>query len=183
MINLLPYDQKRVLTAARTNTVLLRYNIILLLAAGFLVLAAGVVYVFLIAMQNSANTTIADNQRREASYQTVKQEASAFQAKLSDAKTIFDSELSYSTALVRFADLFPSGTAISEINLNEQSFSAPMEIVVRLNKDAADSLVSSLTTSKYVSGFTKKSVAYNEEGKYRYSWTISFSLKKEIAKP
>ena len=47
MINLLPPEEKRQLRAARTNTLLLRYNLSLVGAVVFLGLAIGVTYVYL----------------------------------------------------------------------------------------------------------------------------------------
>jgi hypothetical protein len=182
MINLLPYDQKKTLSAARTNTVLLKYNMVLIVATLFLAFAVGVVYFYLTNVQIAAENTIAENKKRETKYSTVKNEALAFKTQLDDAKTIFDSELSYSTALLRFTKLFPDGTTTNQVFLDEQSFSAPVELVVQLrDKTAAEQLEKNMTTSPYVSNFSVKSFAYNDSGD-KVSWTISFNLSKDIAK-
>ena len=183
MINLLPYDQKKHLAAARTNTVLLRYNVILVAAALFLVGAFGVAYAFLASAEGRAQATMEENSQKEQNYSKTKTAATEFQTKLGKAKTVFDSEISYSRALVRFGELFPSGTAVSEMKLSEESFSKPLEMTVLLNgESAANRLTESLEKSPYVSNFQKKSVSYNDTGSYRYSWDISFTLSKEIAK-
>lgn len=182
MINLLPYEQKKSLSAARTNTVLLRYNVILLFAILFLAFAVGVVYFYLTNVQIAAENTIAENSKREAQYSDEKSQALEFKAQLSDAKTILSNELSYSTALLRYSDLFPTGTTTSELSLTEESFTKPVELVVQLNnKSAAEALEKKMTSSPYISNFSVKSFAYNDNGD-RVSWTISFNLSKEIAK-
>jgi hypothetical protein len=182
MINLLPYDQKKTLSAARTNTVLLRYNVILVVATIFLMFAVGIVYFYLTNVEISALNTVAENKKREAKYSAVKGEASVFKAQLDDAKVIFNSELSYSTALLRFADLFPDGTTTNQMSLDEESFTKPVELTVELeDKAAAVQLEKNMTTSPYVSNFSVKSFAYGDSGD-KVSWTISFTLSKDIAK-
>lgn len=182
MINLLPYDQKKTLAAARTNTVLLRYNIILIAAAGFLALATGIVYFYLTNVQATAEAKIQENQQRESSYAQVKQEATAFKSQLDDAKAIFDEELSYSTALVRFANLFPRGATIGQMSFNSDSFSKPTNLTVRLSsREAAKNLEKNMTTSPYVTGFKVDSFSYDTSGD-DVNWSISFTLLKDIAK-
>lgn len=182
MINLLPYEQKKTLTAARTNTVLLRYNIILIAAAGFLALATAVVYFYLTSVQAAAEAKVQDNQQREGSYAQVKQDAAAFKAQLDDANAIFNNELSYSTALVRFANLFPKGATISQMSLNSESFSKPTSLTVQLSdRTAAQNLEKSMTSSPYVRDFKVDSFSYDTSGD-DVNWTISFTLLKDIAK-
>ena len=182
MINLLPDDMKKDLRAARTNTVLLRYNIMLILAVLFLAGAIAIVYVFLSTMKTSAEQAIKENVVKEQSYATVKREADAFKSSLSDAKTIFDEELSYSRALVRYAQLFPDGTATNNIQFSPTSFNTPMDVSVKITgQSAAQALVKSMTTSPYVTGFSNKSITISQDGSYPYTMEVSFTLKKDIA--
>lgn len=182
MINLLPYDQKKTLAAARTNTVLLRYNIILIAAAGFLAIATAVVYFYLTSVQASAEARVQENQRRESSYAQVKQDATDFKSQLDDAQAMFNEDLSYSTALVRFANLFPEGATISQMSLSSESFSKPMELTVRLSgRDAAQALENNMANSPYVSNFKVLSFSYDTSGD-NVNWSISFTLSKDIAK-
>lgn len=82
MINLLPPESKRELRAARSNTLLLRYNIFLLGALAFLFLATGIVYVYLSDAKTKAERTVAENQVRTANYSAVERQAAAFDGKL-----------------------------------------------------------------------------------------------------
>lgn len=184
MINLLPPSEKKMLTAARTNSSLLRYNVILLGGAAFLTLALVVVFIFLMSIRATAEQTIAENQEREKSYTAVRSKAEQVQAEISSAKSIFDSELSYSKALVRYANLFPKGTAIDSMKLNEDSFSKPITIPVRVSgEQATKSLINSMQTSPYVTNFQRKEISLNSNSnEYPYTVNISFTLSKEIAK-
>lgn len=182
MINLLPDEMKKDLRAARTNTVLLRYNIMLIIAALFLAGALGVVYVFLSTMKVSAEKSIQENIAKEQSYQNVKLEADTFKSNLGDAKTILDGELSYSRALVRYAQLFPDGTAVSNLQLSAASFDTPMDVSVKITgQPAAKALIQSMTTSNYVTNFSRKSITISQDGTYPYTMDVTFTLKKEIA--
>lgn len=184
MINLLSDKKKSLLVAARTNTLLIRYNIILGAGAFFLILAVVVVYVFLTTIQVSAEQTIAANQAREQTYAEVKTRAQQLQTEINGAKSIFDNELSYSKALVRYADLFPEGTAIDSMKLDENSFSQSMSLTVKVSgKQATKDLISSMQKSPYVKNFERSDISINSNGgEYPYTVNISFSLTKEIAK-
>jgi hypothetical protein len=184
MINLLPQKEKKLLGAARTNTLLIRYNIILLCGAAFLIIALVIVYVFLSSMQASAEQTIADNQRREQSYGEVKARAQQLQSEINGAKTIFDNEILYSKALVRYANLFPKGTAIDNIKLDNSSFSQPTTLSVKVTgEQATKNLIKSMENSPYVQNFQRTGISLNSGGgKYPYTVDVSFTLSKEIGK-
>lgn len=183
MINLLPNTMKKDIRASRTNTVLLRYNLILVTAVIFLAGATSIVYVFLGSIKTSAETTIQENLQKESSYTNIKQQAELFRTNLSDAKSILDSDVSYSNALVRYAKLFPDGTAVDSMKLDEKSFGAPLNVTVKITgQSAAKALIDSMSTSPYVSNFTRKSISISSDKTYPYSMDITFTLKKEIAK-
>ena len=80
MINLLPPEEKRQLRAARTNTLLARYNIILLVAVVFLGLAIGVVYLYLTNTKASADQTVRENTSQTSQYAGVLTEAQQFRS-------------------------------------------------------------------------------------------------------
>lgn len=184
MINLLPDKEKKLLVAARTNTLLIRYNLILAGGVAFLVLAFVVVYLFLMTVRSSAEQTIASNQAREQSYAEVKSRAEQLQAEINGAKSIFDSELSYSKALVRYANLFPKGTAIDNIKLNDNSFDQQQSLTVKVTgEQATKDLIDSMNSSPYVKDFQRSSIAVNPQGgKYPYTLSVTFNLSREIAK-
>lgn len=184
MINLLPPTEKKMLAAARTNSLLLRYNIILLGGAAFLTLALVVVFIFLVTIRTTAEQTIADNQKREQSYTAVRSKAEQVQSEINSAKSIFDNELSYSKALVRYADLFPKGTAINSMKLSEDNFDKSISLAVKVTGEkATKDLINSMQSSPYVTSFQRKEISLNSgDDHYPYTVNISFTLSKEIAK-
>jgi hypothetical protein len=182
MINLLPEEKKADLRAARTNTVLLRYNIILIAAVLFLAGAVAVVYVFLTTIKATAEQSIQDNIVKEQAYENVKQESVIFKNSLSDAKTMLGDEVSYSRALIRYARLFPEGTAIDSMQFDATSFSTPLNVSVKITgQQAAQALIDSMNSSPYVTGFTRKAITINQNSTYPYTMEVTFTLNKEIA--
>lgn len=185
MINLLPPNEKKALKAARTNVLLLRYNALTLLVIGFLVASLTLVYVYLSNQRQAAETTITDNSQREGIYQSVKAEATAFRNQLADAKTILDTQISYSKAVIRLSSLFPEGTALKDrLDLNDASFSSPLTLSVGVQDElAAQRLLESFESStEYVEKITKNQITIGD-GNYPYTMIVTVSLKKGITAP
>ena len=64
MINLLPPGDRRQLVAARTNTLLLRYVVLLPILVAALIIEMGVLYFMMNAAQENSRRNIADNEAR-----------------------------------------------------------------------------------------------------------------------
>ena len=103
MINLLPPEEKRQLRAARSNTLLIRYNILLLGVVAFMGISIAVTYVFLSASQQTAKQTIAENDAKVKQFNPIKEQAELFRQHLTTAKQILDNEITYSKAVVAIA--------------------------------------------------------------------------------
>ncbi len=181
MINLLPPEDKKQIRAARTNVLLARYNLLIGAALLFLALACGFSYIFLMNAKASAETTIQENTQKESTYNDVKNEAEAFRTQLSDAKTIFDEQISYSKAALNLASLFPDGTAIDKLELNASSFTTPTSYNVKVKgEQEARNLLNNLQTSPFVTGVTQGNIAIIT-GDYNYTLEVTFTLTKEAA--
>src|SRR4051794_38626974 len=100
MINLLPPEEKRQLQAARSNTLLIRYNVLLLGVVAFMGISIAVTYVFLATTQQEAPQTIAENNAKVAQYAPVKSQAETFRQHLATAKQILDNEVTYSKVVL-----------------------------------------------------------------------------------
>ena len=95
MINLMPNDDRRQLTAARTNTLLLRYVILMGVFAALLVMELVAVY-FIVSIGRANNEqTIRENETKTAQYNDVKQQATLFRSNLATAKYILDKQVPY----------------------------------------------------------------------------------------
>jgi hypothetical protein len=179
MINLLPPEYKGQLRAARTNVLLLRYNLLIGAAIVFLGLALGFVYFFLMTGKATAETAIEDNIKKEAGYAKVKGEADDFKKKLSDAKAVLDEQVSYSRAAVNIASLFPAGTAIDKLELSGNSLTTPTILTVKIKGEPeAKQLLANFNSSPYVDKVTKGKIAIGQ-GEYPYTMEISFVITKK----
>src|SRR5262245_15442644 len=112
MINLLPPQHKQDIRAARANSLLIRYNFLLLGALAFLMLAIGIVYVYLTSAKASDEKTIKDNQSNVAGFASVEEQAQIFRNNLSVAKLILDKEVNYTKVILSIAKVLPAGTIL-----------------------------------------------------------------------
>lgn len=118
MINLLPYEYKSEIRAARTNVILARYIGILLLAA---VVLGGLVagsYVALNGTKANAESKEAENTARLAEYQGIRVSSDEFRTELATAKSILDSSISFSKLIYAIADTIPKGVVLDNLNLD-----------------------------------------------------------------
>ena len=188
MINLLPPEDKRQIRAARSNTLLLRYNILTLGAVIFLLVAVGVVYFYLINVRSSAEQTIQDNQTRVAGYGKVRSEADTFRANLSTAKQILDKEVAYSNVVLEISKLLPKGIILRELRLDSQTFGTPTTLSAQAKSyESAIALKDAFSASPLFSDVHFQSITSegsdNSGGSsYSYSVTLGLTISKEAIK-
>lgn len=189
MINLLPPDERRQLRAARANTLLLRYNIIMVGVLIFIVLALVVVYFYLSSAKAHADSVVADNNSRVTSYAQVNSQAETFRTSLTNAKSILDKEIFYSKTILLLARQLPSGVVIDTLNLEPATFGAPTTLALRA-KDrssvlaAKDSLQKSpLFSDVHLINITSASSKSGSGGSgYPVSASLSVVISKDAAK-
>lgn len=122
MINLMPDDAKKEIRAARTNVILTRYIIVIVLAFAFLVLLLAGSYLVLGQTKSSAQQVIDSNDTKAEVYSTTKAQVDALSAGLSETKRILDDEVQYSHVLTNIGQQMPAGTVLSGITLDSTSF-------------------------------------------------------------
>jgi Tfp pilus assembly protein PilN len=184
MINLLPHEEKRQLRAARTNTLLLRYNIALLIVLIFLGLATMIVSLYLGNTKALAEQTINTNKAKAASYATIQSQADLFRSNLSIAKQILGSEVTYNKIILSIASLMPPGTILDKLNLDSQTFGTPIVLTAQANSyESAIKLKDSLQSSPLFSDVHFESIT-SADGKNGYPFNVNLSVtfKKEAAK-
>jgi len=99
MINLLPDDIKRDMSAARSNVILFRYNLLTIAAAGGLLVICALFFVILNNNQSSAVSRSSENEAKAATYEPVQKAAEEYKANLATAKAILDKSVSYTTTI------------------------------------------------------------------------------------
>ncbi len=182
MINLLPQETKNQYRAARMNVLLLRYNILLICASIFLTLAIGFSYVYLSSVSSTADGTIADNNNKALSYNTVKTQADAFTSQLSDASATMDAQISYSKAILSLSNAMPNGSSLSTLKLDSTSFSTPIQLTFNIADEAtAIRLLEQLEASPVISNVSRGDVTLQATGRYQFSMDVTLTLDKELA--
>jgi Tfp pilus assembly protein PilN len=183
MINLLPQEEKRQLRAARSNTLLLRYNILLLGVVGFVGIAVAVTYVILTTAQQSSKQTIQENSAKVGQYASVQAQAEQFRQHLATAKQILDSEVTYSKVVLDIAKLIPSGVILENVSLDSQTFGTETTLVAQAKSyDAALALKDSFGKSPLFSDVHFQSItAGGTATAYPVTVNLNITIKKEVA--
>lgn len=183
MINLLPPEDKRQLRASRANSLLLRYNILLLGALGFMLLAIGVTYVFLTSTQATAEKTVQDNQKEVTGFAEVQAQEKQFKENLDTAKFVLDKEIIYTRTILAIAKLLPSGIVLQNLNLDAQTFGTQTTLAVQA-KDIATAvkLKTALEGSPLFSNVHFASIqSASGGGSYPVAVSLNVTINKEAA--
>lgn len=189
MINLLPPDERNQLRAARANTLLLRYNIIMVGILVFMVIALATVYFYLASAKAHADSVVSDNNARVTSYAQVSAQANTFRSSLTDAKAIISKEVLYSKTLLAIAQQLPPGVVMDTLSLDATTFGTPTTLALRA-KDHAAALAAkdAFQKSPLFSDVHLVNIALSAAGgsgsAAQHPWTVSLSvvMSKDSAK-
>jgi Tfp pilus assembly protein PilN len=180
MINLLPKDGKKQLRAARSNAILRRYYMLIIISAVLLgaVFAVGFKVTFdqEVQYQNAKKQSEAEGTK----YQQVRKAAEDFIKDLAVAKTILASDVRFSELITDIAGVIPTGVILSNLSLNTQETNAPLTINARAKTyDDAVKLKNSLEESPIFENVSlvNAGVAVGGDGQSAYPVTVSLSAK------
>jgi len=183
MINLLPSEHRKQLQAARSNTLLLRYNFLLGGAVVFLLLATAVVYIYLNNAKASAEQLITDSKNRVGEYASVQQQAEDFRNSLSAAKQVLDQDVSYTKVILEIAKLLPSGVVMDTLSLDATTFGTPTTFAAKARDyNTALALKDSLESSDLFSNVYFASISGDGESDYPINVSLNVTIKKDAAK-
>lgn len=186
MINLLPPADKRQIRAGHSNTLLVRYNFFLLGALGFLLVAIGIVYVYLANTKTGAEAVVKENQEKVVGYKKVEQEANEFKSNLAIAKQILSKEVTYTKTILDIAALIPKGVILDNLNLDAKTFGTETVLNAKAKTiNDAIALKDSFQNSPLFSDVHFQSIATAEAGgtnAYPITITLAVTIKKDIAK-
>lgn len=185
MINLLPPEEKRQLHAARSNTLLVRYNILLLGVVIFMLLAIGFVYIYLSNAKNNSQVVIDENTTKVSSFAPIAEQASTFRSNLATAKQILDREVVYSKVIVEVARLMPRGTVLDNLSLDAATFGKPATIAAKAKTyNDAIALKDAFSKSDLFSDVHFESITANDgdASGYRMLVNLSVTIKKDATK-
>ncbi len=183
MINLLPPEHKRDIRAARANTLLIRYNILLVGVLAFLMLAIGIVYFYLSTTKAGAETTIKENKEKVAGFIATEQEAQLFRQNLATAKQILDREVNYTKVILKISNTLPSGTVLTNLTLDASSFGKETNMVAQAKSyDQAIALKDALNQSGLFTDVHFQSIVSSGSADYPVTVNLYVTFKKEVAK-
>lgn len=191
MINLLPPEAKRQMRAARSNVVLRRYFVILLIGLG---LTAGV-FLFgiqiTVAQRVEADKIKAKSEASARDYAETRKAADNFTKDLATAKTILASDIKFSDLITDIAGVVPSGVILSDLSFTAENLNAPLVInarattydnAVKLKNSLEDSPIFENVSFQRVSSEGTESQATEITAKYPVIATVSVKLSKRSNK-
>jgi Tfp pilus assembly protein PilN len=181
MINLLPAEDQRQLAAARSNTLLLRYTILLSVFVIMLVIEILAVYVVVNIGKAQNEKTISENNSKAAGYASIKQQADTFKTNLATAKYILDKQVPYTTLMLALSQSLPSGSVIDKIAIDPATFGTPSTLSVKTTSyDKAIAVKTSLQNAKVGDTALFTSVSFDSvssgDGQTKYPFTAIYNV-------
>lgn len=185
MINLLSPDDRRQLSAARTNTLLLRYNILFGLVIGVLIIEMIGIYVVLSVDRARNEAVIQDNNAKTQAYTSTKIAATQFKSDLTTAKYILDNQIPYTNLITTIANILPADAVLDTLALNPTTFGSPTQMTIHTKSyQSAIDVKQDLQASKIFTDVNFQSV--NQEGgsnkDYPYTAVYNVTFSKGAAK-
>jgi len=184
MINLLPPQEKKQITAGRVNVLLRRYCIVSLSLLGLLAVTIAGFYLLLTNNKSTAQEAIDEGNRKLTEYQVVQKNVDSFKNNLSTAKAFLGNEVNY---FAKIAKALPSNVVLQSLTLDSSTFGAPTSLSAlgKTNNDALR-LKTSLEESGIFQNVHLESISSAtsgaEKGDYPVSISINVTLKPEVAK-
>lgn len=184
MINLLPEDMKSDLGSSRANLIILRYIGIATLALLFLMAALVTSHSVLKSTMKNAEDIIATNDVKADVYSDTAQKVQALEQQLTEAKTVLNQEVLFSTILLKLGAAMPEGAVVGELAFNESVLSgAPTDLKVYVKTSNVATQVQNNLQSSGI--FNRVSLQGTEEGQgidgYPIMVTMSVSLGRSGA--
>lgn len=173
MINLLPPDTKKQIRAARMNVVLSRMVTVLGLSLIVMVVGFGGA-LYITTQQHDAALKSAPKDSPTA--QATKQKAQDFAENLKAAKSILESQISYTTFLTELTNTLPPHTVLTGITLTRQSFGSQMTLsALAGSTNDAINLKSALAKSGLFTNVSFQNLADNSAAGSPYHQTVTLS--------
>lgn len=182
MINLISPDHRKNIQAAKSNTMLMSYIQILLLA--LLVIAATITgsYYFLALQRDSAAEIASVEQASVKDLEPYQKKAENLATSMTAIAGVFDNDVSFLQLLQELGRNMPSGAALNGFTVSTETTDSPLVATAYINTEAQGVvLLENFRKSAVVTEVTLRTVQKLEEpvGAYRYSATYEVVLNKE----
>lgn len=182
MINLMPFEDRRQLAAARTNTLLLRYVILMGMFIAFLAIEMVAVYFIVSAGKANNELVIQENEAKTVEFTDVKQQATLFRSNLATAKYILGKQVPYTTLMLTLANNLPEGAVLEKLSIDPATFDTPTTLSVKTTSyDRAVQVKTALQNAKVndvplFSSVSFQSVSNSEGDKTSHPYTAIYNV-------
>ncbi len=180
MINLLPYDIKRQIRAARTNTILIRSLFFLGCGTAFLVVACMTTYFFITNSQEATTNSL-----KTTNSAAITSQVNTIKTNLASVNQILNDQISYKTVLIGITNALPSGVIVDSLSLSNNSFNEETAIKLHATSSSVtNELKNNFQESSLFSSFTIESATTDKNGTadYPIAITIHIILNRGAAK-
>lgn len=182
MINLLPYDIKSKISAARANTIILKYILVLVISVVFIALASLAVYMI---NQNSLDKINANSSTSLAANfnDSELKRANEYIKELKSYQTnVIANEIHYSTIINLISSNLPNGVIIDQIELSAEKLKNPIKLTIyATSMDVLNSVTSSLPKDTFLNiSITEQKETTPVYSKYNYIGTLNLTFSKDL---
>lgn len=185
MINLLPYDNKKQIHAARFNVVLGNCLTLIICSIIFMALSCASSYAYLNKLKANANNTTssASNTASEDSVTTLTK-ASSIRADLATAQTVLNKRVSYYKILTAISSALPTGVILDSLSVKDATINSPITINLHSKtNDISNTITQNFRNNTLFSKAVVKSInttSDNQNG-YNYAVTVIININRANA--
>lgn len=171
---------------------MLRYVILSSITLGVIVLIHAAAFTMLKLAESQGNSAAQENTKRIAQYNEVKKTATEYATNLKIAKSLFDKQIPYTTAILNLASVVPNNVILQDVNLSPDIIGKPSTLAARA-KSYADGIAlrDSLSSSKMAENVSLISLlderdpsgqeaSDNKVQQYPFSVSISLTFTKKM---
>jgi Tfp pilus assembly protein PilN len=177
MINLLSPGDRSQLRAARSNTLLLRYTILLGIVVIVLVAEMIGIYFVLNIDKSHNEEIIRDNEAKTVSYSATKTSAAQFKSDLATAKYILGNQVPYTKLITTIANILPADAVIDTLALDPTTFGTPTQLTIHTKSyQSAIDVKQFLQKSDIFSDVSFQSVAQEVESPSPFPFTAIYNV-------
>lgn len=173
MINLLPYDNKKQIHAARFNVVLGNCLTLVICAIIFMTLSCVSSYAYINKLKASANTTTSTNNSDSDSVATLSK-ANNIRADLANAQTVLNNRVSYYKVLTTITSALPTGVILDSLSVKDTTINSPITLSFHSKtNDISNTITKNLRNNPLFSNAVVKSINTTSDNQNGYNYVIT----------
>lgn len=177
MINLLSYDARKQIRAARANVTIVKCIIYTAFAILFLATYCLFAYNFAIDFIEPKTTSTSSDKSLDSKSSAILTESNEFKANLATAKIITDSRVDYSDIIIELAATLPKGVILDSLSIDKEYIGSPIQIkLLATTDDKGQEIKDNFGKSKMFSGYSVKTASEEKSNSSEYPYAISATI-------